>query len=77
MPGEILVRCVPDPMQGPGTLPCPQGYIATTLETHIPAVIAVDDWSGVAVEASVALVLAYTTGLVLGSIAKHMKDATR
>jgi hypothetical protein len=74
---DLLLRCVPDPMQGPGTSPCPTGYIVTTVDTQLPALLPMDGWSQVAAEASAALVLSYVVGFVIGAFSQYLKDATR
>lgn len=73
---ETLLRCVPDPMNGPGMTPCPPGQIITTLETHMPSILATDAWSVVAAEASGWLILSYVSGFVIGSFVKHMRQST-
>lgn len=74
---DMLLRCVPDPQNGPGVSPCPPGMLVTTVEAQLPVVVSIDDWSTYAASASTGIILIFFFGFLLGTIGKHLKDAVR
>lgn len=71
--GDTLLRCVPDPSQGPGTPPCPAGHIVTTLDAELPVVIGLDDFGSYAALSAALVITLFVSGLGVGWVVRMMK----
>lgn len=71
--GDLLLRCVPDPVGGPGTPPCPAGQVVTTLDAQLPIVIGLDDFGSYAALSAALVITLFATGLGAGWVVRMMK----
>lgn len=74
---DLLLRCVPDPNQGPGTPPCPAGHVVTTLDAQLPIVVSMDDFGTYAALSAALILTLFVTGLGLGWVIGLMKGVAR
>jgi hypothetical protein len=75
--GDLLLRCVPDPQQGPGTPPCPAGHVVTTLDANLPIIVSIDDFGFYAALSAALILTLFVSGLGLGWVIGLMKGVTR
>lgn len=71
--GDLLLRCVPDPQGGPGTPPCPAGYVTTTLDAQLPTIVSPDDFGSYAALSAALVITLFATGLGAGWVVRMMK----
>jgi hypothetical protein len=74
---DLLLRCVPDPANGPGTPPCPAGQVVTTLDTQLPILVTPDEFGTYAALSAALILTLFVTGLGIGWVISWMKGLSK